>query len=74
MTLLASDPGNENMYISLRCELHKITKAGAIEHLDMITFRNMNVSKWYGEVEAENSPSKDKRVLVYLRPVRMYHT
>ncbi len=35
-TLLRSDPTNENMYISLRCELHEIRQTGAIEHLDMI--------------------------------------
>ena len=72
-TLLMSHAGNENMYISLRCELHEITQTGAIEHLNMITLRNMNVSRWYGEVEPEDSPSKDKTVLVYLRPVRVYH-
>jgi hypothetical protein len=73
-TLLMSHASNENMYISLRCELHEITEAGVIEHLDMLTLRNMNVSRWYGEIEAEDSPGKDERVLVYLRPVRVYHT
>lgn len=73
-TLLMSVATNENMYITLRCELHKITCVDAIEHLDMITYRNMNVAKWYGDVEPEDSPGKDKTVLVYLKPVRMYHT
>jgi len=73
-TLLASHSGNENLYISLRCELHEITPDGAIEHLNTLTQRNMGVTQWYGDVEPIDCESKNKRVLVYLRPVRIYHT
>ena len=72
-TLLRANPNDENQYISLRCELHKITAAGAIEHLDAITRRNKDVPAWYGHIEADDSPSKRRRVVVYLRPVRVYH-
>ena len=72
-TLLRSNPNDENQYISLRCELHKTTAAGAIEHLDEITRRNKNVPAWYGHIEPADSPSKLRRVVVYLRPVRVYY-
>ena len=73
-TLLVAHSSNENMYISLRCEVEKITAEGAIDHLDMLTERNLGLSNWYGEVEAEDAPSKAGRVIVYLKPVRIYHT
>ncbi|MEH6549721.1 MAG: pyridoxamine 5'-phosphate oxidase family protein [Pseudomonadales bacterium] len=73
-TLLMADANNEDLYISLRCELHEVTRVGVIEHLDAITQRNMGVDQWYGDVEPEDSASKEKEVLVYLKPVRIYHT
>ena len=73
-TLLVSHGSNENLYISVRCELHKVTSEGVIEHLNTITQRNMGVSQLYGEVEPIDAESKNKRVLVYLKPVRIYHT
>ena len=73
-TILISHASNEDLYASIRCELHRITKEGAIEHLNKITERNMNVAKWYGDVEPENCESKNREVLVYLKPVRIYHT
>ena len=73
-TLLVSHGSNENLYISVRCELHEITPDGAIDHLNRMTQRNMGVSKWYGDVEPEEFASKDKSVVVYLKPVRIYHT
>ena len=73
-TLLVSHSSNENLYISIRCELHKVTKDGALEHIDHITQRNMNAERWFGDVEPEDSDDKDKTVVVYLKPVRVYHT
>ena len=73
-TLLASHGTNENLYISVRCELHEISPVGVIEHLNAITQKNMGVAQWYGDVEPHGSESKQKRVLVYLKPVRIYHT
>ncbi len=73
-TLLVSHSSNENLYISIRCELHKITKEGALEHIDLITQRNMNAERWFGDVEPEDSDDKVKTVVVYLKPVRVYHT
>ncbi len=73
-TVLVAHCSNETKYISLRCELHDITSEGAIDHLDMITQRNMGVESWYGNVEPADSKSKHDRVLVYLKPVQVYHT
>ncbi len=73
-TVLMMDPSNEDFYISLRCQLHEVTSEGAIEHLDSITQRNMNVQHWYGDVEPENSERKDRTVLVYLKPIRIFYT
>ena len=73
-TLLMAHGSNENLYISLRCELHQVTKVNSIEHLNTITQRNMGLADWYGDVEPADSESKDRRVVVYLKPVRIYHT
>lgn len=61
-TLLVVHPGNDNLYISLRCELAAISRDGALEHLDLLTRRNMNARHWYGDVEAKDSPAKDPAV------------
>ena len=73
-TLLRANSANENQYISLRCELHSVESNGAIDHLNRITLRNLNKPTWYGEVEPADSPTKSRRVVVYLRPVRVYYT
>ena len=73
-TVLAIDKESEDFYISLRCQLHKISSEGAIEHLNMLTQRNMGVPKWYGEVEPSDPAAEAGRTIVYLRPVRVYHT
>ena len=73
-TILVSHRTNENLYISIRCELESIESEGALAHLDKITQRNMGVRSWYGEVEPADSESMSRRVIVYLKPVRIYHT
>ncbi|MFV8819804.1 pyridoxamine 5'-phosphate oxidase family protein [Haliea sp. E17] len=73
-TILLYDPQDSDVYITLRCELDRITRDSAIDHLDMLTRRNMNVDKWYGVVEPENAELEARRVVIYLRPVRLYHT
>ncbi|WP_317930220.1 hypothetical protein [Halioxenophilus sp. WMMB6] len=73
-TLLMADPADDNLYISLRCRLHKIERDHAIDHLNQITQRNMGVASWYGEVESADCPSQQRRVVVYLKPVHVYHT
>lgn len=73
-TVLAYDPSDSDVYITLRCELHKITREGAIDHLNLLTRRNMNIDTWYGGVEPKDSELEGRRVIVYLRPVRVYHT
>ncbi len=73
-TILMSHGSNETLYISVRCELHEISKTGAIDHLDSITQRNMGVEKWYGDVFPSNRQEEESRVIVYLKPVRVYHT
>ncbi|MFT5133314.1 MAG: hypothetical protein ACI9SC_001784 [Gammaproteobacteria bacterium] len=73
-TILVSHASNENLYISIRCEFHKVTKEGAIEHIDMMTRRNMNALKWFGDVEPEDSKSKERTVIVYLKPVRVFYS
>ena len=40
----------------------------------MLTQRNMGVPKWYGEVEPSDPAVEARRTIVYLRPVRVYHT
>lgn len=73
-TILVYDAKDSDVYISLRCELHKIEKDRAIQHLNALTQRNMGVNQWYGEVEPRNSEQEKRRVVVYLRPVKVYHT
>ena len=73
-TVLVYDPADSDTYITLRCELHKVTRDSAIEHLNLLTSRNMGLETWYGEVEPFDSELESRRVIVYLRPVRVYHT
>lgn len=73
-SILVMHRTNENIYISLRCELVQITQEGAIEHLNEITQRNVNVNEWYGGMEPLDSPSKGMRAIVYLRPIHAYYT
>lgn len=73
-TILKSDPDDENQYISLRCVLQAVEPSGAIEHLDEITRRNTNNPSWYGHIEPEDSPTRQRRVVVYLKPIRVYYT
>ncbi len=74
VTLLVADETNSDIYISLRCELHKTTHESAIEHLNDLTYRHTGLDKWYGEVEPNDSDLENRRVIVYLRPIRIYHT
>ena len=73
-TLLAVDPENEDYYVSIRCELIDVTAEGAIEHLDMLTRRNMNLDHWYGDVVDADDADQEHHVVVLLRPVRVYST
>ncbi len=73
-TVLAIDKENEDFYVSVRCKLQEISAEGAVEHLNMLTQRNMGVSKWYGEVEPIDPEAESRRVIVFLRPIRVYHT
>lgn len=73
-TVLATDSLDENFYVSLRCELHEASHEGAIEHLNRLTLQNMGKSRWYGDVEPFNAAEEARRVVVYLRPVRVYYT
>ena len=73
-SILVMHRTNENIYISLRCELVRIIQNGAIEHLNKITQRNVNIGEWYGGMEPVDSPSKEKRAIAYLRPVHAYYT
>lgn len=73
-TVLMTHGGNETLYIAVRCELHDIVSEGAVEHLNMLTQRNMGVQRWYGDVVAENELEEKRTRIVYLKPVRIYHT
>ena len=73
-SILVMHRTNENIYISLRCELIKITQDAAIEHLNKITQRNMNVNEWYGDVEQADAKDKARCAAAYLRPIHAYYT
>ena len=69
---MVAHASNENLYISIRCELHKVTKQGALEHVDMLTQRNMNALHWFGDVVSDDDSAKERTVIVYLKPLRVY--
>ena len=71
-TLLIMDPGNVDRYISLRCEVNVFKREGAIAHLDSLTKQNMNLEHWYGDAVADNPAEAARRVIVCLKPVRVY--
>lgn len=71
-TLLIMDRRNEDRYLSVRCEVGRIERDGALSHLNMLTRRNMDHDSWYGDA-VENDPAEAaRRIIVCLRPVRIY--
>ena len=73
-TILKVDPENEDNYISIRCSLVRVDSDGAIAHLDKLTHRHSGKEKWYGDVVPENETEKDNRVVVYIKPDKVYFT
>jgi PPOX class probable F420-dependent enzyme len=71
-TLLVMDAGNVDRYLSIRCEVSGFERDGAIAHLDILTNRNMDLERWYGGAVAENPAEAARRVIVCLKPVRVY--
>jgi hypothetical protein len=73
-TVLKVDPHNEDNYIAVRCSLAAVESHDAIAHLDRLTMRHMGKAKWYGEAVPDNDEEKADRVIVYLKPERLYFT
>ena len=73
-TILKVDPENEDIYISIRCSLVRVDSDGAIAHLDKLTHRHSGKEKWYGDVVPENETEKENRVVVYIKPDKVYFT
>jgi hypothetical protein len=73
-TILKVDPEDEGNYVSIRCSLVRVASDGAIAHLDKLTLRHSGKEKWYGGVVAENDEEKEREVIVYLKPEKVYCT
>ncbi|MFK8048365.1 MAG: hypothetical protein AB8B81_08030 [Halioglobus sp.] len=73
-TVLKIDPESEDNYISIRCSLLDVVSEGAIAHLDKLTLRHYGKQQWYGEVVPNNEDEKKARVIVYLKPEKVYCT
>jgi hypothetical protein len=73
-TILKVDPEDEGNYVSIRCSLVRVASDGAIAHLDKLTLRHSGKEKWYGDVVAENDEEKEREVIVYLKPEKVYCT
>jgi hypothetical protein len=73
-TILKVDPENEDNYVSIRCSLVRVASEGAIAHLDKLTLRHSRKEKWYGDVVPENDEEKEREVVVYLKPEKVYCT
>jgi PPOX class probable F420-dependent enzyme len=71
-TLLIMDSGNVDRYLSVRCEVNQFQKDGAIAHLNKLTQRNTDHGCWYGGAVQENRQEAAHRVIVGLKPVRVY--
>lgn len=71
-TLLIMDSGDTDRYLSLRCEVGVFERKGAISHLDGLTKRNMNLQRWYGGAVTDDPDEAARRIIVFLKPVRIY--
>jgi len=71
-TLLIMDSDNVDRYLSVRCEVNQLQKGGAIAHLNELTQRNTDHGCWYGGAVQENPQEAAHRVIVVLKPVRVY--
>lgn len=71
-TLLVMDPGNVDRYLSIRCKVGGFQRDGAIAHLDSLTKKNMALERWYGGAVVDNPSEAARRIIVCLKPVRVY--
>ncbi len=71
-TVLVSDPQNHDRYVCLRCELERITVDTDCQQLDRLTFKNMGLQRWYGDVEEADHPEQHARITMALKPVRVF--
>jgi len=74
-TVLKYDSENEEKYISVRCSLVRVdSDENAIAHLNKLTKRHYGKESWYGDVVPDNEKEKNNRVVVYLKPEKVYFT
>jgi len=73
-TLLIMDNRNADRYLSVRCDVIRFQKERAIEHLDKLTKRNMDQNCWYGGAVEDDPAEAADRVIVCLKPERIYCT
>lgn len=71
-TLLIMDPVNVDRYLSIRCKVSGFQRDGAIGHLDSLTKKIMGLAQWYGGAVVDNPSEAARRVIVCLKPARVY--
>ncbi|MCP5152650.1 MAG: TIGR03618 family F420-dependent PPOX class oxidoreductase [Ectothiorhodospiraceae bacterium] len=71
-TVVVLDLTNTDRYLTLRCTLERAEREGAIEHLDRLTRANMDADRWYGGAVADDPEERARRVILCLRPQRVY--
>jgi hypothetical protein len=49
-----------------------VDSIGAIAHLDKLTFRHLGKERWYGDVVPEDHVEKEREMIVYLKPEKVY--
>ncbi|HVO44059.1 MAG TPA: PPOX class F420-dependent oxidoreductase [Aggregatilineales bacterium] len=71
--LLLIDPANGNRWIEIRGTVVEMTSSGASEHADKLTQRYSTSGKrrFYGDVYPVEQQSKETRVIVKIRPVKI---
>jgi PPOX class probable F420-dependent enzyme len=72
VSLLVVDPGNSNRYIEVRGVVDEITEEGAMEHLQAVTLAYTGQPSFYGSVAPRELEGKETRVVVKIRPTRVY--
>jgi len=73
-TLLIMDHAHSDTYLVLRCVVSQVSKEGAIAHLNRLTKLNMGLDRWYGGAVDDDPAGSAERIIIHLKPERIYAT
>lgn len=68
------DHADSDTYLVLRCVVRRVRKEGAFAHLNRLTKLNMGLDRWYGGAVDDDPAGSAERIIIHLKPERIYAT